>query len=98
VAKRSDFAAGYPLHISDECCSVVGPLRPGIDVTALTRAHAMAAKVDGEGAHAVACHSFGKSGIAARVLTQAMHYGKGNVGAGLRPGAIGEFCPVGRLD
>src|SRR5712692_577626 len=92
-----DLSAGDRLDVADKRRDVVDPLRPRVDVTTLPWTFAVAAQVDGVGAHTEVRHSLCEPLITAGVLAKSVHDSERD-SAGLRPGAIGELCTVGRLD
>src|SRR5216684_2290133 len=98
MPNRHHLSPGNSLHVADECCCVLGPLAPSVDMSALAWTFAMTAQIDCECREAVARHPEGEALVSSRVLAKSVHNRKGDSCTRSRPGPVRELGTVGRVD
>ena len=97
MSERHHLALNDRGNVFDECQDVIGPLRPRVDVPALARALAVAAKVNSESSHAVVRHALGESLVPPRMLSEAVHHSERDGCASVGPGAVLKLDAAGGL-
>src|SRR5216684_2978583 len=98
MPNRHHLAPGNSLHVADECCRILSPLAPFVDMSALTRTLAMTAQIDCECRETVARHPEGEALVSTRMLAKSVHDGESDSCTRFGPGTVRELGTVGRVD
>src|SRR6266568_4861133 len=91
-------ATGNSLDVADECCCVLSPLAPFVDMSAWAGTLAMTAQIDCECRETVTRHSEGEALISPRVLAKPVHNREGDPCTRFGPGTVRKLRAVGRGD
>src|SRR5260370_18225235 len=96
MPNRHHLSPGNPLHVPDECCCVLSPLAPFVDMSAWAGSIAMTAQIDSECREAVTRHSEGEALVSSRVLAKPVHNREGDTSTCFGPRAVRERRPLRR--
>src|SRR5258708_38673037 len=91
-------STGNSVHVPDECCCVLSPLAPSVDMSAWAGTLAMTAQIDCECRETVARHSEGEALVSSRVLAKPVHDREGDPSTCFGPGTVREPGTVRRVD
>src|SRR5260370_9581846 len=98
MPNRHHLSAGNPLHVPDECCCVLSPLAPFVDMSAWAWTFAMTPEIDCECRESMARHPEGEPLVPSRVLAKSVHDRKGDSSTCFGPGTVRQLGAVGQVD
>src|SRR5258706_1952051 len=98
MPNRHHLSTGNSLDVPDECCCVLSPLAPSVDISAWAGTSAMTAQIDCECGETVPRHPEGEPLVSSRVLAKSVHDREGNSCACFGPSTVRELGAVGRVD